>query len=128
MVQDKELSTVLMQEIRPPSRPIMVKYINIKGLLDRGGGRLTSLKAQSQARSQALARVVAALPPSVAASVTTAGIERGRLTIGVSGSAWASRLRYMTEMLRRDVGEAMGTEIQTVRIKVVRPLARPAAP
>jgi predicted nucleic acid-binding Zn ribbon protein len=100
----------------------MEKNFNINNLLDRGGERLSSLKAQSRARAQALARVMAALPPRIAAHVTTAGIEHGRLTIGVSGSAWASRLRYMTEMLRRNVGEAMGTEIRTVRIKVVRPV------
>jgi hypothetical protein len=99
----------------------MVKGKNIKDLLEGGGGRLTSLKARSHARSQTLARVLAALPPKIAASVTTAGIERGRLTIGVSGSVWASRLRYMADMLRRDVGDATGTEILTVRIKVVRP-------
>ena len=106
----------------------MGKSTNIKELLERGGGRLTSLRARSRARSQTLARVMAALPPKIAARVTTAGIERDQLTIGVSGSVWASRLRYMAEMLRRDVGDAMGTEIRTVRIKVVRPGVSPTPP
>jgi Dna[CI] antecedent, DciA len=64
---------------------------------------------------------LAALPPKLAETVTTAGVEQGRLTIGVSGGAWASRLRYATEMLRRRVSAAMGIEIRTVRIKVVHP-------
>jgi hypothetical protein len=99
----------------------MEKYININQLLERGSERLRSLRARSRERSQALSHVIAALPPKIAATVTTAGIERGRLTIGVSGGAWALRLRYMTEMLRRDVGKATGTEIRSVRIKVVHP-------
>ena len=85
------------------------------------GERLRSLKARSRERSRTLACVVAALPQKLAETVTTAGIEQGRLTIGVSGGAWASRLRYVTEMLRDRVSDAMGIEIRTVRIKVVHP-------
>ena len=71
-----------------------------------------------------LAHVCAALPPKLAGIVASAGIEEGRLTIGVVGAAWASRLRYVTETLRKRVSESMGVEIQSVRIKVVRPAAR----
>jgi hypothetical protein len=97
------------------------KRRDIKRLFEGDSERLTSLKARSRERSQALAHVLAALPPKLAQTVATAGVEHGRLTIGVSGGAWASRLRYVTEMLRRRVGDAMGTEIRTVRIKVVQP-------
>ena len=51
----------------------------------------------------------------------TAGIELGQLTIGVVGASWASRLRYLTDTLRKRVGESMGVEIHRVRIKVVPP-------
>jgi len=39
------------------------------------------------------------------------------------GAAWASRLRYLTETLRKRVGSEMGVTILTVRIRVVPPPA-----
>ena len=68
-------------------------------------------------------QVRAALPERLAHNVASAGIDQGRLTIGVVGAAWASRLRYMTEILRKRVGSAMGITILTVRIRVVPPPA-----
>ena len=49
----------------------------------------------------------------------TAGIEEGRLTVGVSGGVWASRLRYRSQALRERVADTLGREIHSVRIKVV---------
>ena len=68
-------------------------------------------------------QVRAALPDRLAQNVASAGIEQGRLTIGVVGAAWASRLRYLTETLRKRVGSEMGVTILTVRIRVVPPPA-----
>jgi len=65
--------------------------------------------------------VCAALPEKLAERVLSAGVEQGQLTLGVTGAAWASRLRYATDSLRTAVGHSMGVEIRTVRIKVVRP-------
>jgi hypothetical protein len=73
----------------------------------------------------ALEHVCAALPPELAATVVSAGIENGRLTIGVAGAPWAARLRYVTETLRMRVSGSMGVDITSVRIKVVPP--RPSA-
>lgn len=66
----------------------------------------------------------AALPPELEVTVVTAGIEEGRLTVGVSGGAWASRLRYRTEALRKRVAGTLGQDIHSVRIKVVQPNCR----
>jgi hypothetical protein len=76
-----------------------------------------------------LSHVCNALPPQLAETIASAGVEQSRLTIGVAGAAWASRLRYVTETLRKRVGESMGVEIRSVRIKVVppRPNREPAA-
>jgi hypothetical protein len=68
-----------------------------------------------------LVHICAALPSNLAATVASAGIEHGELTIGVSGAVWASRLRYFTDTLRKRVGESMGVEIRKVRLKVVPP-------
>jgi hypothetical protein len=76
---------------------------------------------RSRARSAVLTHVRAALPPHLARTVATAGVEQGRLTVGAAGAVWASRLRYATEVLRQKVGQSMGIEIQQVRIKVVQP-------
>jgi hypothetical protein len=99
----------------------MKKYSNINELLSSPGNRLTSLRLKIRARSEVLTHVRAALPPELEATVVTAGIEEGRLTVGVSGGAWASRLRYRTEALRRRVAGTLGQDIHSVRIKVVQP-------
>jgi hypothetical protein len=66
-------------------------------------------------------QVRAALPARLAQAVASAGIEQGRLTIGVVGAVWASRLRYLTESVRKKVGSSMGTAILGVKVKVVSP-------
>jgi hypothetical protein len=71
-----------------------------------------------QERSRVLDQVIAALPEELAATVATAGIEQGKLTVGAVSAAWATRLRYMTDSLRERVGAALGMEISSVRIKV----------
>jgi len=99
----------------------MSKPKSINELIRIGGRRLTDLKAKSEKRNVALEHVCAALPPSLAQTVVSAGLESGQLTIGVAGASWASRLRYVTDSLRKRVGGSMGVEINTVRIKVVPP-------
>jgi hypothetical protein len=97
------------------------KSKTINELMAGGGERLTSLKKQVGERSVVLGHVCTALPPKLAAQVASAGLDQGQLTIGVTGAAWASRLRYVTETLRKRVGKSLGVEIQTVRLKVVPP-------
>lgn len=89
--------------------------------MSRVGNKLTDLKARSKARSQVLEQVRAILPPRLALAVATAGIEDGRLTIGVIGAVWASRMRYFTDALKKGVGASMAIEILAVRIRVVPP-------
>jgi hypothetical protein len=95
----------------------MKKSININELLDTG--RLKGLQARRRERSDVLAQVRAALPPELESTVITAGLEEGRLIVGVSGGVWASRLRYRSQALREGVADALGREIHSVRIKVV---------
>jgi hypothetical protein len=91
----------------------------VSELLAGPGKRLGSLQQRAGERSSTLAQVRAALPPKLSAAVVTAGIEGGRLTIGVSSAVWASRLRYLSESLRKQVTEASGVEVQRVRVRVV---------
>jgi hypothetical protein len=88
-----------------------------------GNSRLTNLKGKSRERSLVLTHVCSALPHELAATIASAGIEHGQLTVGVVGAPWASRLRYLTETLATHVGESMGVEILRVRIRVVSPRA-----
>lgn len=101
----------------------MRKSKDIKALFEGGSKRLTDLKTRSRERSNVLTHVLAALPERLAGSVVSAGVDRGRLTVGVTAGAWATRLRYLTETLRREVGRSLGAEIESVRIKVVQPAA-----
>jgi hypothetical protein len=95
----------------------MKNSIKINELLD--AGRLKSLQSRRRERRDVLAHVRAALPPELEATVLTAGIEEGRLIVGVSGGAWASRLRYRSQALRERVADTLGRDIHSVRIKVV---------
>jgi hypothetical protein len=97
----------------------MKKYIKINELLESSSGRLKSLQTRRRERSEVLSQVRAALPPELQGSVVTAGIEEGRLIVGVSGGAWASRLRYRAKALREHIAGTLGQEIHSVRIKVV---------
>lgn len=104
--------------IQPSLRTPKVKNTkNIKDLLE--SGRLSGLQTRRRERRDVLGHVRAALPPELEGTVITAGIEEGRLTVGVSGGAWASRLRYRSQALRERVAETLGREIHSVRIKVV---------
>jgi hypothetical protein len=94
---------------------------SLSELLARGGKRLSLLKERAAERSQVLEQVRAALPARLAQAVASAGIDQGKLTVGVVGAVWASRLRYFTETLRTRVAKSAGLEILAVRIRVVPP-------
>ena len=96
---------------------------SLSELLARGGKRLSLLKTQAAERAQIVEQVRAALPARLAQSVASAGLDGGRLTIGVVGAVWASRLRYSTEAIRKRVAQSAGKEILSVRIRVVPPVA-----
>jgi hypothetical protein len=68
-----------------------------------------------------LEQVRAALPPTLAAAVVSAGTENGLLTIGVAGAAWASRIRYLSSAARGRLQQRTGVEFGRVRVRVVPP-------
>jgi hypothetical protein len=92
---------------------------SVSDLLSRSGNKLSSLKNRSLDRSKVLEQVRAALPARLALAVATAGIDQGRLTIGVIGAVWASRLRYLTESVRKRVSASLSTPVITVKVRVV---------
>ncbi len=94
---------------------------SLSDLLAGPGKRLTALKTRALERSLVVDQVRAALPERLAAAVASAGIDQGRLTIGVVGAVWASRLRYLTESLRKRVASTLGIALVSVKIKVVPP-------
>ena len=96
---------------------------SVRELLARGDNRLSRLVERSAARVEILEQVRAALPARLAEAVASAGLEQGRLTIGVVGAVWASRLRYSTEIIRKKVARSAGIDILAVRIRVVPPVA-----
>jgi hypothetical protein len=97
---------------------------SLSELLARGGKRLSRLVERSAERAEIVAQVREALPARLAESVASAGLEGGRLTIGVVGAVWASRLRYSTELLRKRVAKTSGQEVLTVKIRVVPPVSK----
>jgi hypothetical protein len=95
---------------------------SLSELLARGGKRLSLLQARAAERSKIVEQVRAALPARLAQSVVSAGLDEGRLTIGVVGAVWASRLRYSTDTIVKRVAKTVGKDVLTVRIRVVPPL------
>src|SRR5271155_4539638 len=88
-------------------------------LLGVPGKRLASLQQRSAERSSILAQVRAVLTPKLAEAVSTAGVSGGCLTIGVVSAAWASRLRYSSDLIRTRVSLSAGFPIVKVRVRVV---------
>jgi Dna[CI] antecedent, DciA len=99
---------------------------SLSELLERGGKRLSLLKEKSAERSLVLEQVRATLAPRLAEAVVSAGIDEARLTVGVVGAVWASRLRYSIEIIRKRVSKASGVEILAVKIRVVPPAPKQA--
>jgi hypothetical protein len=96
---------------------------SVSELLSGPGNSLNTLKTRLGRRAVVLDHVRAALPTRLAQAVASAGVEEGRLTVGVVGAVWATRLRYFTDTLRRGVSGSLGVEILNVRIRVVAPIA-----
>src|SRR5258708_33587442 len=96
---------------------------SLSELLARVGKRISLFKDKPAERAQIVECVRAALPARLAQSVASAGLDGGRLTVGVVGAVWASRLRYSTEAIRTRVAKSIGKDILTVRIRVVPPAA-----
>jgi len=93
----------------------------VSDLMAGNSPRLRKLAARLEERSQTAEHVRGALPPELARHIATAGLDKGRLTIGVTSAAWASRLRYQTDTLRKRVGHSLRAEITSVRVRVIPP-------
>jgi hypothetical protein len=100
----------------------MQKTKPLSELLKIPSKTLTELSARLAARSRVLEEVRAALPPKLASQIVSAGIDQGRLSIGVTSAVWASRLRYATASLRQSVGNSLKINILRVQIRIVPPL------
>jgi Dna[CI] antecedent, DciA len=96
----------------------MEKTKTISELL-KASGRLVRLDQRVRERSRVLDEVRALLPSRLAQAVVSAGVEEGRLTIGVVGSVWASRIRYFSEATRLTLSEKLGRRLLVVRVRVV---------
>ena len=99
----------------------MQKPRSVSDLLSRTGNKLTALKTRSAHRALILEQVRAALPTRLALAVVSSGIDEGRLTIGVVGAVWASRIRYLTDTVRKRVSGSTGIVVLSVKIRVVPP-------
>jgi Dna[CI] antecedent, DciA len=118
LTHNKDFRTVYASELAAQTVSKMEKTKSINELL-RVGGRLVGLNRRVRERSRVLEEVRASLPARLAQAVISAGVEEGRLTIGVVGSVWASRIRYFSEATRLTLSERLGTQLLVVRVRVV---------
>src|SRR3984893_758384 len=121
LTQNKDFRTVFACRLLSSFFVAMQNPRSLSDLLSRTGNKLTALKARSQERSLVVEQVRAALPARLALAVASAGVDQGRLTIGVVGAVWASRIRYFTDAVRKRVSGSLGVEIHAIRIRVVPP-------
>jgi len=94
---------------------------HVSELLQGRGKKLRDLAERLQQRATVLEAVRRSLPEKLALRIVSAGVENGRLTVGVSGAVWASRLRYVTAALRKNLAASLSIEIVSVRIRIVPP-------
>jgi hypothetical protein len=121
LTQNKDFPTVSRCSFTASNRLQMQNPKSISELL-KGGKRLSQLKSKSVARATVLERVRMALPPRLAQSVVSAGLEGDCLTLGVSGSVWASRIRYLPAITRQQLSRDLAVEIAHLKVRVVPPL------
>jgi hypothetical protein len=99
----------------------MTKTKTINELL-RGTKKLSQLTQRANQRAKVLVEVRSALPERLAESVVSAGLEEGRLSVGVAGAVWASRVRYHLPAVRARLQTALGLDVISVRMRVVPPI------
>lgn len=101
----------------------MQKSKAVSELFTGANKKLTALRAKSDERLRIRERVCAVLPEKLAQTVVSAGLDHGRLNIGVSSAVWATRVRYLADSLSKSVAESTGIAIASVRVRVVPPAA-----
>jgi len=117
--RNKDFHTILHMLWRDRVDTEMENFKPVSTLLDMPDRMLGTLATRLRERADLLVAVQQALPVRLAAEVSSAGLDRGRLTVGVSSAAWAARLRYYANDLRKAVGTTMRTTILCVRLRVV---------
>ncbi len=87
-------------------------------MLAKGQGLVERLRQGSAEADRALAAVRSALPEGLGERVWGAAVRDGTLTVLVTSSAWATRVRYHAPELKDDVGERLGMALQRVQVRV----------
>jgi len=94
----------------------------MRHLLQGPAGALGDLISGARQLGQIDAALAAVLDPSVHAHVRAARLESGKLTLLADSPAWATRLRYLTPMLREQLDGGVAGALSQVHIA-----ARPAS-
>ncbi len=90
-------------------------------LLATAGGPLAQLLHASQQHATLLAQIRQRLPSELAAALHSAALDRGCLRLGVTGSAWATRVRFMAPQLCQQLADWPYGPVQTVEAHVAAP-------
>jgi hypothetical protein len=96
----------------------MKKPTAVSHLLEQGDGMLQRLRAGTAEAERALAALRALLPPEIATQVFSAAVRGTTLTAFVATAAWGTRLRYVAPKLAAALGDALGTPIEEIKVKV----------
>ncbi|MGK2941859.1 MAG: DciA family protein [Immundisolibacter sp.] len=98
---------------------IMGSQEHLHKLLAARNGPLAALLHASQQHAALAAQIKRCLPPEVAAVVHSAVLNHGCLSLGVSNSAWASRLRFMAPQIRAWLAGWPHDEVTAIEVHVL---------
>lgn len=97
----------------------MQKTRSVSELIGGSSKALRELRLRLDERSELLLKVRSTLPTRLVNCVESAGLERGRLTLGTASAVWASRLRYVTTEMRERLNADYRLNVDSVKIKIV---------
>src|SRR5262245_36662076 len=96
----------------------MKKPTAVSHLLEQGEGMLKRLRAGTYEAERVLAALRALLPPEIGRQVFSATLRGSTLTAFVATAAWGTRLRYVAPGLAAELGAALGTPVEEIKVKV----------
>lgn len=102
---------------------------SIAQILDQvGNSDLRALSAQGRLAADLERRILACLPPDLAAECRVGGISQGRLRLLAPTPAWAVRLRFEVPRLLKSLQLHGKTAICDVQVRIAPPTAPRPAP
>lgn len=91
---------------------------SIQSLLHIASPEVANILGRARFMARIRAALLEVLPDAIAPQMQVAAYENHRLRLHVANAAWATRLRYMEDTIRRALAQRMRLQIDRVDVKV----------